>query len=104
MIKTIKNKVSQKALLAFAFLMSMNSSFAQTNGIDKGAAELTKYVDSIANLILIIGAIVGLIGGVRVYIKWNNGDQDVNKSVMSWFGSCIFLVLVGGIIKSFFGV
>jgi len=73
-------------------------------GIDAASSELTTYIDPIGNMILIIGALVGLIGGVRVYIKWNSGDQDVQKAIMGWFGSCLFLVTVGIVIKAFFGV
>ena len=73
-------------------------------GIDAASSELMTYVDPIANMILILGAVVGLIGGVRVYIKWNSGDQDVQKAIMGWFGSCLFLIVVGIVIKAFFGV
>ncbi|MGE8425469.1 MAG: DUF4134 family protein, partial [Sphingobacterium siyangense] len=51
-----------------------------------------------------IGAVVGIVGGVRVYIKWNSGDNDINKELMGWGGSCLFLVLVSVVIKAFFGV
>jgi hypothetical protein len=37
-------------------------------------------------------------------VKWNSGDQDINKELMGWGASCLFLVLVGVIIKAFFGV
>jgi hypothetical protein len=73
-------------------------------GIDAASSELITYVDPVANMILVVGAIVGLIGGVRVYIKWNSGDQDVQKAIMGWFGSCLFLIVVGIVIKAFFGV
>ena len=73
-------------------------------GIDAASSALLTYVDPVANMILIVGAIVGLIGGVRVYIKWNSGDQDVQKAIMGWFGSCLFLIVVGIVIKAFFGV
>lgn len=73
-------------------------------GIDAASSEIGTYIDPVANFILIVGAVVGLIGGVRVYIKWNSGDQDVQKSIMGWFGSCLFLVTVGIVIKAFFGV
>lgn len=36
-----------------------------------------------------IGAVVGLIGAVKVYQKWNQGDQDTSKIAASWFGSCV---------------
>ena len=99
----LKMNLSKRFYVAIALVLSNYSAFA-SNGIDAGAAELRTYVTSISNIILVIGAIVGLIGGVRVFIKWNNGDQDVNKAIMGWFGSCIFLVLVGGVVRAFFGV
>lgn len=104
----MKNHEQQgkKALSIMAlFVASISHSFAQgAAGINAGASELSTYIDPIGNLIMIIGAIVGIIGGVRVYIKWNSGDQDVQKAIMGWFGSCIFLVIVGIIIRAFFGV
>ena len=94
-------------LFAIAVVATVSNTFAQgggAGGIDAGASELTTYIDPIGNLILVIGAIVGLVGGVRVYIKWNSGDQDVQKAIMGWMGSCVFLMVVGTIIKAFFGV
>ncbi|AKD01915.1 DUF4134 domain-containing protein [Pontibacter korlensis] len=89
----------------FLALLSAASAFGQgAAGIDAGASELQTYIDPVGNLILIVGAIVGLIGGVRVYIKWNSGDQDTQKAVMGWMGSCVFLMVVGVVIKAFFGV
>jgi hypothetical protein len=51
-----------------------------------------------------VGAILGLIGAVRVYQKWNHGDHDTSKVAAAWFGSCIFLVIVATVIRSFFGL
>ncbi|WP_256009449.1 DUF4134 domain-containing protein [Desertivirga xinjiangensis] len=87
--------------------IATSNAFAQgggSTGINAATSSLTSYVDPVSSLILAIGAVVGLIGGVRVYIKWNSGDQDINKEIMSWGGSCLFLVLVSVVIKAFFGV
>lgn len=86
--------------LAASVLLAQNGKQAITTA----TTELKGYVDVVGSLILAIGGVVGFVGGVRVYIKWNNGDQDVNKALMGWMGSCIFLVLVGTVIKAFFGV
>lgn len=92
-------------VIPLLFIASTSVAIAQgAQGIDAASSELITYVDPVANMILILGAIVGLIGGVRVYIKWNSGDQDVQKAIMGWFGSCLFLIIVGIIIKAFFGV
>lgn len=90
---------------AILFALALTSSFAQgVQGITAAESSLLGYVDPVASLCLVIGAVVGIIGGVRVYIKWNSGDQDINKELMGWGGSCLFLVLVSVIIKAFFGV
>ncbi len=91
-------------IAALSLLALKSSAQGGTVGIDAATSSLTSYVDPISTLILAIGAVVGLIGGIRVYIKWNSGDQDINKELMSWGGSCLFLVLVSVVIKAFFGV
>ncbi len=96
-----------KKVKTFFILLLASTKLAMAQGalgINAASSELITYVDPVANMILIVGAIVGLIGGVRVYIKWNSGDQDVQKAIMGWFGSCLFLIVVGIVIKAFFGV
>jgi hypothetical protein len=73
-------------------------------GINEANTQVRSYFASGTNLMYGIGAIVGLIGAVKVYQKWNSGDQDTSKVAAAWFGSCIFLVVVATIIKSFFGM
>ncbi len=99
-----KSNFKKLSTLLFTVLGSVQAFGQGAAGIDAASSELATYIDPVANLILIIGAVVGLIGGIRVYIKWNSGDQDVQKAIMGWFGSCLFLVTVGFIIKAFFGV
>ena len=53
--------------------------------------------------IIIVGAVIGLIGGVRVYQKFSSGDPDTSKTAASWFGACIFLVVCATVLRSFFG-
>ena len=49
-----------------------------------------------------IGAVVGLIGGIKVYNKFSSGDPDTSKTAASWFGACIFLIVAATILRSFF--
>ena len=103
-MKSLKTKRS--GLIAFFFLLAAQVANGQAGGIgiDAATAEISTMITPISNFILVLGAVVGLIGGVRVYIKWNSGDQDVNKELMGWLGSCIFLVTIGVVIRAFFGV
>lgn len=78
---------------------------AQGNGI-KGITDATSMVTSyfapLTKLIYAVGAVVGLIGGIKVYQKFSSGDPDTSKTAASWFGACIFLVIVGVVLESFF--
>ena len=53
-------------------------------------------------LIYAIGAVVGLIGGVKVYGKFSSGDPATTTTAASWFGACIFLIVAATILRSFF--
>jgi hypothetical protein len=99
----MKHILKRGQLLIALFVLGVYHSLAQSSaGIDQATAEVSSYVDPVSNLIIAIGAVVGLIGGVRVYIKWQSGDQDTQKAIMGWFGACLFLILVGVVIKAFF--
>jgi hypothetical protein len=93
-----------KKLWASAVLLALSAPvFAQsgTNGLNTATSTLKTYVDPVCNITLVIG---GIVGAVRVYSKWNSGDQDINKEIMGWGGSCVFLVVSSLVIKAFFGL
>jgi hypothetical protein len=73
-------------------------------GINQANTTVRSYFDAGTNLMYAVGAILGLIGAVKVYQKWNHGDHDTGKVAAAWFGSCIFLVIVATVLKSFFGI
>ena len=101
-MQLIKNGLLGTGLLLLATL----SSRAQDGiaGINEANEKVRSYYEAGTNLMYAIGAVVGLIGAVKVYQKWNAGDQDTGKVAAAWFGSCIFLVVVATVIQSFFGV
>lgn len=82
-----------------------SAAMAKGNGI-KGITDATSMVTSyfapLTKLIYAVGAVVGLIGGIKVYQKFSSGDPDTSKTAASWFGACIFLVIVGVVLESFF--
>lgn len=72
-------------------------------GIAEATNRIKGYFDTGCDLIYAIGAVVGIIGAIKVFNKWNAGEPDTNKVAAAWFGSCIFLVVVATVLKSFFG-
>lgn len=73
-------------------------------GINEANTKVRSYFASGTNLMYAVGAVLGLIGAVKVYSKWNSGDPDTSKVAAAWFGSCVFLVVVATVIRSFFGI
>lgn len=73
-------------------------------GINEANTKVRSYFNSGTNLMYAVGAVLGLIGAVKVYSKWNSGDPDTGKVAAAWFGSCVFLVVVATVIRSFFGI
>jgi hypothetical protein len=100
-----KEKFS-RVVLAGTMLLFQVAAFAQDGnaGINEANQRVRSYFQSGTNLMYAVGAIVGLIGAIKVYQKWNSGDHDTGKVAAAWFGSCVFLVVVATVIRSFFGV
>lgn len=95
----------KKVLLTFALFLSAMGAFAQGNGsagINEATQMVTSYFEPAVQLIYAIGAVVGLIGGVKVYSKFSSGDPDTSKTAASWFGACIFLIVSATILQAFF--
>ncbi|WP_281335978.1 DUF4134 domain-containing protein [Flavobacterium eburneipallidum] len=100
-MKNQRKKVLQSAVI----MLSAFGAFAQGNGtagITEATQMVTSYFDPATQLIYAIGAVVGLIGGVKVYNKFSSGDQDTSKTAASWFGACIFLIVAATVLRSFF--
>jgi hypothetical protein len=96
----------RQVLATVSFLLISLCLYAQdgNSGITAATTQVKSYFSTGTSLMYAIGAIVGLVGAIKVYKKWNDGEHDTGKVASSWFGSCIFLVVVATVLKSFFGV
>ena len=96
-----KKKITMLLLLTATAI----GAYAQGNGIagiNEATKMVTSYFDPVTKLIYAVGAVVGLIGGIKVYNKFSSGDPDTSKTAASWFGACIFLIVAATILRSFF--
>ena len=105
MKKIFKTRVTQKKVLTLALLMlAMSPMFAQggATAISNAASDIRDYWDPIKLILKAVGGLVGFIGGLRVYNKWTNGDQGVNKEILGYGGAMIFLIVVPEFVTAFF--
>ena len=103
----INVKMNLKKFSAITILLCVRISLLAQDanaGINEANTKVRSYFQSGTNLMYAVGAILGLIGAVKVYQKWNAGDHDTGKTAAAWFGSCVFLVVVTTVIRSFFGI
>lgn len=89
-------------LLTTTALSAQKSATSGVGAFTEARTALTAYFDPLVNLIYVVGAIVGLIGAIKVYQKFSQGDPDTGKTAASWFGACIFLVISATVLRAFF--
>lgn len=123
MIQKIKNKFmsmgkslcSSQRMKTMALMLTVGTTaaFAQNAAGDYSAGttalgtvttEIAKYIPYVVKLCYAIAGIVAVVGAISVYIKMNNEEQDVKKSIMMIVGACIFLVAAAQALPLFFGV
>lgn len=95
----------KKCIVSCLTVLVAAAASAQGNGmagITEATNMVSSYFEPLTRLIYAIGAVVRLIGGVRVYSKFSSGDPDVSKTAAAWFGACIFLVVAATVLRSFF--
>jgi len=97
-------------MLAFCFVFVIAAS-AQGNvdtgtgvtAINSVATSLKDYIPAVRTLCYALAGIIAIGGGISVYIKMNNEEQDVKKSIMMIVGACIFLIAAATFLPKFFG-
>jgi hypothetical protein len=101
---SFKKKHLSKVLTAALVLLTITPVFASGGGaaLTSAASTLGGYMTGLGKLIYAIAAIVGTVGGIRIYNKWTNGDQDINKELVGWGGACVFLLIVPTFISAIF--
>lgn len=97
--------MTKRILLPMLCVFVTASVFAQGQGlagINEVTSMMTSYFDPATKLCYAIGAVLGLVGGIKTYSKFSSGDPDTSKTAASWFFACIFLIVAATILRSFF--
>ncbi len=104
---TANPKKLKTVLVAVALLSTHSSLFAQESGlaaITQVSSDIAKYIPVVQKLIFAIAGVVALGGAISVFIKMNNEENDVKKSIMMVIGACLFLVAAATALPAFFGL
>ena len=80
--------MTKRILLPMLCVFVTASVFAQGQGlagINEATSMMTSYFDPATKLCYAIGAVLGLVGGIKTYSKFSSGDPDTSKTAASWF-------------------
>lgn len=109
--KKIKTVVMDPRFVAVMLLLVICTVSVEAQSMDSGVNAIStasdsikKYLPVVVKLIYVIAGIVAVLGAISVYIKMNNEEQDVKKSIMMIVGACIFLIAAAQALPLFFGL
>ena len=77
---------------------------AGKNAISEASEQIDQYVPIATKLCYAIAGVVAIVGAISVYVKMNNEEQDVKKSIMMIIGACVFLIAAAQALPLFFGI
>lgn len=116
MLQNFKTKLSDffwksragRFIIASTFsVISATDAMAQNANAGVGAfsnasSAIQQYQEPVKKLLYTIAAVIVLVGIFRIFNKMQNGDQDVQKTIMLVLGGCIAMVVFAQALPLFF--
>jgi hypothetical protein len=90
----------------YYFAVFTTSVFAQP-GLDEmnqAKQQLTTSFFSAFDCSLVLAAIFGITGAVRIYHNWQMGKREITADIAAWFFAALFMVLAGAFLRALFGI
>jgi hypothetical protein len=60
--------------------------------------------DGISKILLVGGAIIGIIGAGVIFYNWSHGKRDIERDVALWFGGLLLLLMAQTFFRTMFGL
>lgn len=92
---------------AAACLLFIPSDCWAQPGIDElqqARQSLTGSFFSAIDFSLVLAALLGIAGAVKIYHNWQMGKDRVTEDVAAWFYASFFMVLAGAFLRAIFGI
>lgn len=72
--------------------------------INQGKSMMAQNFRAMSSAVLVLGALFGLFGGLRIYNNWQMGRRNIDQEVAGWLGACVFLSILGMFLSGLFNV
>lgn len=60
--------------------------------------------DGISKILLVCGAIIGIVGAGVIFYNWSHGKRDIERDVALWFGGLLLLLMAQTFFRTMFGL
>ncbi|MBS1666678.1 MAG: DUF4134 family protein [Bacteroidetes bacterium] len=60
--------------------------------------------DGISKILLVLGAIIGIIGAGVIFYNWSHGKKDIERDLALWFGGLLLLMMAQAFFRTMFGL
>ncbi|WP_345949009.1 DUF4134 family protein [Mucilaginibacter sp. PAMB04274] len=99
-------KIPKITLLQLLLCILAYHSSAQPglNEMQQARQDLTSSFFSSLDASLVLAAIFGIVGAVRIYHNWQVGKERMTAEVAAWFFASLFMVLMGAFVRAIFGI
>jgi len=99
----MNNKI-RRLLLPLLLLAIAANAQPGLNEMQQAQQSLTQSFFSALDCSLVVAAIFGILGAVRIYHNWQMGHPRIDQAVAAWFFAALFMVLAGGFLQAVFGI
>lgn len=72
--------------------------------IDQAANEITKAIAPMMKLFYAVAAVIFIIGAIKVYSKWAQGDPDAQKTLVQYGVATIIVGILPLLLRGVFGI
>ena len=99
-------KVSKAATVLLLLCLLAYKSLSQPglNEMQEARQDLSSSFFSSLDASLVLAALFGLLGAVRIYHNWQMGKERITADVAAWFFASLFMVLMGAFLRAIFGI
>lgn len=101
-LKSKRVLMTLAVLFVFVGIACATGNGAGIGAFDQVSANVKSYIPAVKKLIYAIAGVVALTGCISIYVKMNNDEQDVKKSIMMVVGACVFLIAAAEALPMFF--
>ena len=92
----------------FVFLVGVCLAYSQNN-VNKLSQALTEGTNNLKNIfqvvstfLYVLAGIIGLVGGFKVYSKYQNQEQDAQKSLITLAGGVVAIIVISFLMNKIF--